>query len=77
MDWEKLANKEIPPPIHLKGDEDADINDDEEMQFLKSKETKFKDRDYTAENQPQNRLKQFTFIAGQEQRPGPQPPLKD
>lgn len=51
MDWEKLARKEVEPPIHLKGDDDGTGEEgDEEMQFLKSKETKFKDRDYTAEN---------------------------
>lgn len=51
MDWEKLARKEVEPPIHLKGDDDgAGEEGDEEMQFLKSKETKFKDRDYTSEN---------------------------
>lgn len=64
MDWEALARKEVAPPIHLKGEDGNDDDGDEEMQFLKSKETKFKDRDYTAENQLQNRLKQFTFIAG-------------
>ena len=43
----------------------------EEYLFLKKQEAKFKDRDYTKDNQLQNRLKQFTFIAGQAPFEGP------
>ena len=77
LDWDKLAKKELKPPIMLKGDDDnlSDNEANEEYLFMKQQESKFKDRDYNAENQLQNRLKQFTFIAGAEQRPGPQPPL--
>ena len=66
MDWEALTRKELTPPVHLKLEEaDAEGDQDEETAFLKKNENKFKDRDYTNENQLQNRLKQFTFIAGQ------------
>jgi len=53
LDWEKLAKKEIKPPIHLKGDDDnlSDNDANEEYLFMKQQESKFKDRDYTAENQ--------------------------
>jgi hypothetical protein len=42
----------------LSGDDDShgDENNEEYM-FLKQQESKFKDRDYTEENQLQNRLK--------------------
>ena len=77
LDWNKLVTKEIKPPIHLHNDEGQELEgeNNEEYLFLKQQESKFVDRDYTHENQLQNRLKQFTFIAGQEQRPDPQPPL--
>ena len=52
LDWEKLYKKEIQPPIMLAGDDDShgDENNEEYM-FLKQQESKFKDRDYTEENQ--------------------------
>ena len=55
------------PPIHLDNEEGGNIaeEDNEEYLFLKQQESKFIDRDYTHENQLQNRLKKFTFIGGQ------------
>jgi hypothetical protein len=35
LDWNKLLNKEIAPPIHLKMDEN---DENEELQFLKQME---------------------------------------
>ncbi len=75
IDWEKLMRKEIDPPIQLNEEISHDEEDNEEYKFLKMQESKFKDRDYTQENQLQNRLKKFTFIAGQAPMSGPQPPL--
>jgi transcription initiation factor IIF auxiliary subunit len=62
LDWTKLTNKEIDPPIHLQMEED---DDNEELQYLKAMEkVKFKDEDYKTENKTLNRVKQFTFIGG-------------
>lgn len=37
LDWEKLAKKELTPPIHLKGDDDnlSDNEANEEYLFMK------------------------------------------
>ena len=77
IDWEKLKNKEIDPPVILRNENSREGSDEEneEYQFLKQQEKKFFDRDYTHENKLQNRLKQFTFIKGQRPLEEPQPPL--
>ncbi len=62
LDWNKLQNKEIPPPIHLSMDE---TDENEELQYLKQVEkVKFKDQDYTEKNATFNRVRQFTFLGG-------------
>lgn len=73
LDWEKLRRKEVKPPVVLKSDDEQleEGEQNEEYLFLKKQEAKFKDRDYTKDNQLQNRLKQFTFIAGQAPFEGP------
>ena len=67
IDWNKLARREVPPPIVLSMDdseEAEDHEDDEESKFLKSatqgKEI-FKDKDYDKSNKTLNRVRQFTF----------------
>ena len=48
MDWNKLMAKEIRPPILLKGeDPGAEDENNEEYQFLRQQERRFRDRDYT------------------------------
>ena len=51
LDWEKLYRKEMAPPIILSGDDESTPENNEEYMFLKQQESKFKDRDYTEENQ--------------------------
>jgi hypothetical protein len=68
IDWNKMMKREIQPPIMLalddSEDEDKPKEDNEEAMFLGEGEKKelFKDKDYTANNQRTNRVKQFTFI---------------
>jgi serine/threonine protein kinase len=76
INWDALLRREIKPPVHLKNEDDEDEGDDEERRFLREAQNKFRDRDYNQENQLQNRLKQFTFIAGGPGFDGPQPPLE-
>jgi hypothetical protein len=60
MDWNKLMQKQIAPPMHL-AMEDEDEN--EELRYLKSMEkVKFRDKDYSKDNATLNRVKQFTFV---------------
>ncbi len=55
IDWGKLYNREIDPPVILKMDEEED---NEEIQYLKQIEkAKFKDKDYDSENKTLNRVK--------------------
>ena len=61
IDWEKLKNKEINPPINF-------IKQKEENEKLDSKKSKLKknirftDEDYTEENKLIKRVKNYTFI---------------
>ena len=62
IDWTKLYNREVPPPVMLKMD---DEEDNEEIQYLKQLEkAKFRDKDYDNENKTLNRVKQFSFARG-------------
>lgn len=48
IDWVKLYNRELPPPIALRMDEEED---NEEIQYLKQLEkAKFRDVDYKPDN---------------------------
>lgn len=47
FDFDKLLKKEIQPPIVLQAEDIPDDEDNEENQFLKLHDRKFKDRDYT------------------------------
>lgn len=51
-----MAAKKLEPPVRLSRDADEG-EDDEETAFLGKAESQFKDRDYTKDNQLQNRLK--------------------
>lgn len=55
IDWQKLMNREIDPPIILTMEDDAE---NEELQYLKAVEkNKFKDVDYQKDNQTLNRVR--------------------
>ena len=60
LDWQKLYNRELTPPVALLMEEDPE---NEELQYLKMVEKqKFRDSDYQNDNKTLNRVKQFTFI---------------
>ena len=62
IDWEKLKNKEINPPINfIKQKIDNDKLFDDKKNKMK-KNIKFTDIDYTDENKYSKRVKNFTFI---------------
>ncbi len=55
IDWNKLYNREIEPPVMLTMEEEGD---NEEIQYLKQLEkAKFRDVDYGKDNQTLNRVK--------------------
>ena len=61
IDWEKLKNKEINPPINfIKQKNDYEKNDSQKNKLKKN--IRFTDEDYTEENKYTKRVKNFTFI---------------
>jgi len=63
LDWKKLYNKEIAPPLMLRMEDESES---EEMVYLKQMEkVRFKDHDYNDKNKTLNRVKQFTFVRNQ------------
>ena len=62
IDWEKLKNKEINPPINfIKQKEENEKLSDSKKNKIK-KNIRFIDEDYTEENKYTKRVKNFTFI---------------
>jgi len=66
IDWRKLEARVLPPPIHLRTDNEEQT---EEEAFLNArpsnKAVNFTDQDYTDDNKNVNRLKKYTFVSGQ------------
>ena len=64
INWEKLANKEIDPPLDLVKMKNEKYKVSKVMRNLNSnsKKIKFKDFDYDEKNKFVNRVKNFTFI---------------
>ena len=69
INWEALEAGNIDPPLLLTLDDtDSDI-DPFENEFLNNNQDnkiRFKDKDYNENNKNMNRLKQFTFIKGEQ-----------
>ena len=59
LDWDKLAKKEIEPPINLVQIKE---NNDDPNEY---KHVKFNDLDYNEKNKDYNRVKKFTFVRPQ------------
>mmetsp|Transcript_23354 Transcript_23354/g.23287 ORF Transcript_23354/g.23287 Transcript_23354/m.23287 type:complete len:162 (+) Transcript_23354:1746-2231(+) len=69
LDWEKLEQGKVEPPLTLTLDDtDSDIDpfEKEYLNFSPDKQIKFKDQDYNESNKNVNRLKQFTFIKNED-----------
>ena len=62
IDWEKLKNKEITPPVNFIKQKNENEKEPDDKKPKTKKNIRFNDIDYNEENKYSKRVKKFTFI---------------